>query len=667
MSTGAVYTQDSNTRSVATPQGAKSQAARSKEKIQYDIQELKRQAGMTPFAERLDLDSNGFCGCPFHDSDSDKSFHVVPKEGVAIGTCFSECGRSWDCVDFVKKFDNVGTHEALKRIAASNTAVSHRRATLPKKEPALAMTPEMWASRGRPVTAQDVAKLATSRPHSATPSAETLNRLGFKVTSTDYLVCPYRHGNTFYTIKGRKLTEKSFLQENAVSQQGLFNVDSVSDGCDVFLVESELDAAVLEENGYTAVSVINAKQKSIESEVLRKLCQAQRIFLAGDQDSAGQICMNTIAKLLPPEKIYWISFSSAKDVGEWALAVKQDEPLLGSFRENWEQLRKDTLASWVAHNIPFAAAIPNNPQKWTVDRLLPYGGLLMVSGKYGAMKSILALWMGTGIESSPQVFGRAVLQRTPVLYVDRENPPSTIGERRSQMGIAENAVRYWGDWFDEPTPSLADPRLEEFMRREKGVIVFDSLVDWLDGANENDPSKMTEIMHKFRRLARLGSGVILLHHADKYRAGFRGTTAIPAGCDMALKITKTDDGVLQLREEKFRMCGSWEMDIRFSFHEQIACEVLRDESPDTRRKTQAADNLATVCKVLAEHHESSSGAGMPKTRLVAALREYGISKDKATGVLTAAGKSGTLRFESGDRGAILYYLDGWKAESQAFA
>ena len=529
------------------------------------------------------------------------------------------------------------------------------------------MTAEKWATAGRQVTEADVARLAASRLGSATPSAATLNTMGFRIAEMGgnvFLAAPYRLGNTFYTVKARNLATKAFIQENSVSQKSLFNIDVVKPGCDVFVVESELDAGILHENGFVAVSVINAVQKQIELEVLKKLTTAHRIFLVGDQDAAGQICMDNIAKLLPPEKIYRISFNDAKDVGELAVVIRGSEALLGPFKEQWEVLKKDALASWVAHNIPFVSELENEPMQWVVDEILPYGGLVLMSGKYGAQKSLWALFMAAGIEAGTEVFGRKVLRKIPVLYIDRENPKQTIGERRIGMSIPDNAVRYWGDWLEKTdTPSLDDPRLAEFALREKSVIIFDSLQDWLEGANENDVSQMADVMRKFRRLARLGAGVILLHHADKYRSGYRGTTAIPASTDMALKAQKTDDGILEIREERFRMCSSWEMDLKFHFGEEYTYQVLRDESPDTRKKAETAGELEQVAGVLATHHEANGGKPMNQTQLVTMLKTLGVSKARALEMIAKGVREKKWTPKTGTKNAVLYSLNGWVAEA----
>ena len=299
---------------------------------------MKRAVGMEPFAARISLSEDGFAKCPFHDGDSDKSFHIVQlADGVYLGTCFSECEKKFDAIDFVARFDGLTLADAVKKLESQEPSENAPRlAVREKPEP---MTAAVW-SKAKLVTDADVARLAASRPHSATPSASTLNAMGFRIKD-NCLGAPFRMGDKFYTVKVRSLREKEFFQAHSVSQRGLFNIDAVTPGCDVYVVESELDAAVLHEIGLIAVSVVNASQKRLEPEVLEKLLKAKRIFLVGDQDAAGAKCMHAISKWIPNEQRYRITFDDAKDIGELARLAKSNMGLLGTFEEQFRDLIRE--------------------------------------------------------------------------------------------------------------------------------------------------------------------------------------------------------------------------------------------------------------------------------------------------------------------------------------
>lgn len=303
-----------------------------------DLRDLKRAVGMEPFAARIQLSEDGFAKCPFHNGDSDKSFHIVQlADSVFIGTCFSECEKKFDVIDFVARFDGLTRADAIKKLESQEpSADAPKVAVREKPEP---MTAAVW-SKAKLVTDADAARLAASRPDSLTPSAATLNAMGFRIKD-NCLGAPFRLGGKFYTVKVRSLREKEFFQAHSVSQRGLFNIDAVTPGCDVYVVESELDAAILHEIGLIAVSVVNASQKRMEPEVLEKLLTAKRIFMVGDQDAPGQKCMTAIGKWIPKDHLYRITFGDAKDIGELAQSAKRNLGLLGTFKEQFRDLIRE--------------------------------------------------------------------------------------------------------------------------------------------------------------------------------------------------------------------------------------------------------------------------------------------------------------------------------------
>jgi hypothetical protein len=249
----------------------------------------------------------------------------------------------------------------------------------------------------------------------------------------------------------------------------------------------------------------------------------------------------------------------------------------------------DTLENdWVTRHVPRVDQLPRGDQKWVVDDFLPYAGLAMISGKQGSQKSLLAMYLAQCISGRSACFNRRVLvenasvhvdtgtvlaQRigAPVLYLDRENPVAEINKRREKLGILGNQnFRYWGDWELEHVPDPRDPRLMQFAKAG-GYLIFDSLQQWYGDRNENDNTAMLELMNQFKTLARAGAGVLLLHHNNKplHKGGdsqSRGGTAIVACTDMAIAASKNDEGIVELREDRFRMCAPWEMDYKVDFN-----------------------------------------------------------------------------------------------------
>jgi hypothetical protein len=262
-------------------------------------------------------------------------------------------------------------------------------------------------------------------------------------------------------------------------------------------------------------------------------------------------------------------------------------------------------------DLPTIARLTAEPVKWVIDRMLPYGCLTMMVGSQGSMKTLLAMYASQAIAGhipGRTFLGRKVMHGIPVLYIDRENPEAEISDRARYMGIRENEnFIYWGDFNKgEQTPQVDDPRLLDWAHRHNLLIVFDSLQDWYGDENENDNSAMVKLLGKFRKLARAGAGVLLLHHKNAAGERARGGTSITNLTDMAIKAGKNenDSNIIELREERFRMCGGWEIDVKAhwdagEFHcnakhyqlellrDQLKSDVVRDKKAEQQEKAQA--------------------------------------------------------------------------------
>jgi hypothetical protein len=590
-----------------------------------ELKQLKKRIGRQPFEAWLKLDGD-FCACPFHDGDGQKSMHLVERDGIWHAHCFSECNKSWDAIAFMMQKDGITFPEACARLAGLPAAIRPPKA---RRKP-VPMTLEQWQIWGREVEQADRDAFAASRPHSHTAGLDCFRSLGVRVKD-DYLGFPYVRNGIFSGIKMRKITEKDFFFANTVDTTSLFNLDTINPFDDVYMVEGEPDVLTMAEYGFTAVSPFSSGQQKINSDALKVLLEAPRVFIVGDQDAPGKEFSTRIQKLLPADRTFRVVFSEAKDVGE--LALKHGD----GFPSRLEALRDEAATPWVLRgNIPYVHELPREPQKWVIDRLLPYAGLTLLSGRQGSQKSLFAMLAAASMSGRRDFLGRAVLSErrrfgAPVLYLDRENPASEVNKRRERLGIIGNReFLYWGDWSKEPVPEPDDPRLFEFAA-SGGYFVFDSLQQWYGGENENDNTAMVNLMNKFKRLARTGAGVLILHHDNKQdrktgKSQTRGGTAIVACTDMAIRMVKTDDEVVQLRADRFRMCAPWELDFKVDFdfrHEALgddvyyAFHVIRDDdiaSAAQRRKEEAEAAKAR------KHKEKFEEEAPLRARLTEAVR-----------------------------------------------
>jgi hypothetical protein len=632
-----------------------------------DTKKLCRDLGRKPF-EDLDF-KNNHAKCPFHNGDTNTSLSIKEgSDGVWFITCHSECNKSWNAISYVMQRNSVPFLEAVRVLGgktSDNGTASHTpEKNAPKSKPKAMMLDE-WNAYGRELTPDDIVRLAKTRKDK-TASFETFKALGCRVKG-DWLAFPHfktvydpdtgESDVEFFTVKLRHLDQKEFDQEHCTSQKEFFNLDTVNALEDVYVLEGEPDVAVMEEAGFRAVGVVSGSQKKFSKAALRTLAIAPRVFLVGDQgeDDPGQACMDELQKqeLLPPEKTFRIRFDNAHDVCE--LARKTGN----GFRSYIEQLRDDSLEPWVMEHLPTITELSQEPEKWVIDRLFLYGGLTMLTGSKGSMKSLLAMFAAQAISASHRKFlGRDVMfDNIPVLYVDRENPESTVSSRARYMGVLGNRdFPYWGDTHNgEPTPEVDDPRLMEFARRKNGFIIFDSLQDWYGDENENDNSAMVKLMGKFRKLARAGAGVLVLHHKNADGTKARGGTAIPSLTDMAILAAKSenDENVIELRKDRFRSCAAWEIDFRAhwdagEFHDrqkhyqfellrdQLEADAIRDKKGQKAKASEekASKDAADTERALAAIKESRSAPAtlsgklsMRRERLVRLVGNKGVTWD----------------------------------------
>lgn len=406
----------------------------------------------------------------------------------------------------------------------------------------------------------------------------------------------------------------------------LFNSTDAAFAGDLYITESELDCAMLVSLGIAAVSVDSANHILTRGDE-ELLAGAGCVILALDSDAAGQKCAARFEQTLAAAKpVRILPPTGFKDLGE----LYADSPK--EFPARLAALTKDALTPWVSRRIPLIGNLSPKPVTWLIPKLQPETGLGMIASKQGGQKSMTALVMAGAIAQGGTFLGRKVSRACPVLYVDRENPEAVVSERATKLGITSDNLRYWGDWHAERTPEPDDPRLLEFAANG-GFIIFDSLQDWYGDANENDNSAMVQLMNKFKHLARIGAGVLLLHHQDKFgKASYRGCSSIVGLTDMAFASQKTDAGVIQIREERFRMCGGWEIDFRFHFGDTYTLEVLRDESvsdaianqqaeADNARTAKHADQVAAVAAAIRKN---------PAASILAISTEAHVSRNRGT-------------------------------------
>ncbi|MBT6230218.1 MAG: AAA family ATPase, partial [Candidatus Scalindua sp.] len=176
--------------------------------------------------------------------------------------------------------------------------------------------------------------------------------------------------------------------------------------------------------------------------------------------------------------------------------------------------------------------------EWLVDRHIPKGSITLVFGKGGIGKTWLMLQIARCIGSGKPWLGYET-RKTPVIFVDFENPLAVLNSRTQILGDGEN-VYFWRAHNDNlKAPKLDSNEWVQYKRLPEGaVLVFDTLRA-SQSKDENASNDMSLIMGRLKELRDLGFTIVLLHHTPKNSdKAPKGSTAIVDLADHILGLTR---------------------------------------------------------------------------------------------------------------------------------
>ncbi len=176
--------------------------------------------------------------------------------------------------------------------------------------------------------------------------------------------------------------------------------------------------------------------------------------------------------------------------------------------------------------------------EWLIDGLIPKDMITMLTAREGVGKSTLASQMGAAVSEELPFMGRRT-KKAEVVYIDYENPESTIAERARKVCGGEAPFVCWYGRCKIDPPKF-DRRDKDLLKQIKpgSLIIIDTLKASND-ANENAAHEMQPIMDHIKALRNEDHTIIVLHHAPKGNdRGDRGSTAIPGATDHNLNFFK---------------------------------------------------------------------------------------------------------------------------------
>lgn len=191
--------------------------------------------------------------------------------------------------------------------------------------------------------------------------------------------------------------------------------------------------------------------------------------------------------------------------------------------------------------------------EWIIDRLIPKESITIIFGKGGIGKTWLTLDMARCVGNGMPFLGLSTI-KTPVIFIDFENPLAALNARLQKLGDAEG-VYFWRAHNDKlKAPKLDSKEWEEYKGLPQGaILIFDTLRS-SQGKDENASNDMAIILGRVKELRDMGFTIILLHHTAKNsdRAA-KGSTAIVDLADHILglvKVKKRADGQDEALEDE---------------------------------------------------------------------------------------------------------------------
>jgi RecA-family ATPase len=134
--------------------------------------------------------------------------------------------------------------------------------------------------------------------------------------------------------------------------------------------------------------------------------------------------------------------------------------------------------------------------------------------------------------------------KTPVYYVDFENPLSVLKERVEKIGQSDN-LYVWHISNNPMPPRLDNSQWELYRQLPAGLLIFDTLRA-AHLSDENNSKDMTIVVSRLKELREMGFTILLLHHTPKGNEGiYKGSTALLDLVDhcLGLEGLKGDDTV----------------------------------------------------------------------------------------------------------------------------
>lgn len=261
---------------------------------------------------------------------------------------------------------------------------------------------------------------------------------------------------------------------------------------------------------------------------------------------------------------------------QWALAKEIDgESAFELWTMATEQTREERPDPITALHLD-QMNLPRN--EWLVNRVVPQGSLMAISGRPGSFKSFFALWIALrasgGLplfnipeDSEKPFFCPQITKKTPTLFIEEENTLPLMYERLRGLNTNKEVPLYFriDAGFKMQDETWLGALKRDIESKQIGLVIMDPFSSVMGLQDENSNAEAAKVMDLIRKeLVAKGVSVIFIHHpakGDDSGKSLRGAGDILGKCDVHIHLEKDelDKRLVTVSYEKMRLISETEV------------------------------------------------------------------------------------------------------------
>jgi hypothetical protein len=416
---------------------------------------------------------------------------------------------------------------------------------------------EGWSGLGPPRDLVDRRAVIRAREHAARPREalegrwETVAHYPYTNGAGELVATVHRQEHTHQlTAEGKR--KKKFLQQlpdgtwnGPKGLRPLYRLQEIKDAMAVVLVEGEKCVHALAEAGIPATTAMGGAGAAPDLTDWRPLA-GKRVIIWPDNDEAGATLAVRVRPVLEALGCVVTSIEIPQGkTAKWdaADAVAEGLDVVAILRRTVSEPAPQVTTRRL-NPMSYRQARQAPEPTWLIEDVLPEKSLGLLWGVYGALKSFIALDKALHLATGRPWHGKAV-ERTRVMYVAGEGQAGLTKRVTGWLkarGLTEEDIEGW--FFMEGTlTSLveqADELIEVCQELGIGMLVVDTVAQTFGAGDENSQRDANAYLGAGKKVARGADATLLwVHHAGKdSERGPRGSSVIPAGVDVAMKVSK---------------------------------------------------------------------------------------------------------------------------------